>query len=254
VGLDPDMTKIPAELLKTADPIFEFNKQIIDATHELAVAYKLNTAFYEAEGAKGWESLQKTVDYIPEGILKIADAKRGDVDNTSERYAYAFFKTLNFDAVTLSPYMGEDSITPYLKYPGKWVIVLGLTSNKGSKDIQMLKTDNSYVWEDAIRAVKNWGNSDNTMFVIGATHPEMFERVRKIVPDHFLLVPGIGAQGGDFEKVVSSGFNSQCGLLVNASRSIIYAGSGGDYKLKIREAAQLAQREMEHTLKGKKFI
>ena len=255
VGLDTDLTKIPKELLDEEDPIFAFNKAIIDATHELCVAYKINTAFYEAHGEKGWKSMKKTVDYIPKGIFKIADAKRGDIGNTSQKYAEAFFKKYNFDSITLSPYMGEDSVNPYFEYPGKTVILLALTSNEGSEDVQLQKSGKGYVFETVLRKAKKWGNSDNTMFVVGATHPELFKKVRAIVPDHFLLVPGVGAQGGDFGKVAEAGLSKHVGLLVNASRSIIYAGSkASDFKVKAMKAAYQQQREMEHILKNKGYI
>lgn len=250
VGLDTDLKKMPKELLATEDPLFEFNKQIIDATKHLAVAYKINTAFYEVHGEKGWHSMRKTVEYIPQDIFTIADAKRGDIGNTSEMYAETFFNSFDFDAVTLSPYMGEDSIKPYLQYPGKWVIVLGLTSNPGYADVQLLKTGEGYVFEQVIKKVASWGNTDNTMFVVGATHPEMFKTVRAIVPNHFLLVPGIGAQGGDFEGTVDAGFNEVCGLLVNSSRGIIYASNNiDDFAAKATEAASQMQQDMQLALK-----
>ena len=245
VGLDTDIQRIPKELKTKDDPLFEFNKQIIDATHDLAVAYKVNTAFYEAFGSKGWDSMKKTLDYIPEGIFKIADAKRGDIGNTTKLYARAFFEDMNFDAVTLSPYMGADAIKPYLEYENKTAIVLGLTSNEGSKDFQLLKTGKQYLFEKVISTVKKWGNEDNLMFVAGATHPEMFEAIRKIVPNHFLLVPGVGAQGGDFTKLTKAGFNKKCGLLVNSSRGVIYASERKDYKVQAMKAAFQIQREME---------
>lgn len=254
VGLDTDIKRIPKELHKADDPLFEFNKQIIDATQELAVAYKINTAFYEAFGSKGWDSMKKTLDYIPKGIFKIADAKRGDIGNTTQMYARAFFEEMSFDAVTLSPYMGADAIKPYLEYKDKTAIVLGLTSNEGSQDFQMLKTGKTHLFEKVISTVAKWGNEDNLMFVIGATHPEMFESVRKIVPNHFLLVPGVGAQGGDFTKITKAGFNKQCGLLVNSSRAIIYASERKDFKVQAMKAAFQVQREMEFEMKNNDLI
>lgn len=255
VGLDTDLNRIPKELLKTADPVFEFNKQIIDATHELAVAYKLNTAFYESLGADGWNSMKKTLEYIPEGLFTIADAKRGDIGNTADMYAKAFFRDMNFDAVTVAPYMGADSVTPFLKYEGKTAIVLGLTSNAGSQDFQMLKTGKDLLYERVLKTASKWGTADNMMFVVGATHPEMFEGIRKIIPNHFLLVPGIGAQGGDLDKVAEAGLNKSCGLLVNSSRGIIYSGTkASDFGVKAMKAAYQIQRQMEAELKNKGLI
>lgn len=227
VGLDTDINRIPKHLLSAEDPIFEFNKQIIDATKDHCVAYKPNIAFYEALGAKGWESLAKTLDYIPDDIFTIADAKRGDIGNTSSLYAKAFFETLHFDAVTVAPYMGIDSVKPFLEFENKWVILLALTSNKGSQDFQMTPQDNGMpLYEKVMRTAMTWGSPDNLMFVVGATHPEKMQDIRRIAPDHFLLVPGVGAQGGDLGKLSEYGLNSDCGLLVNSSRGIIY--SGGD--------------------------
>ena len=228
VGLDTDINKIPAELKNLKDPVFEFNKRIIDSTHDLCVSYKLNLAFYETLGPAGLESLKKTVDYIPENIFLIADAKRGDIGNTSNMYASAFFEFYNFDAVTLSPYMGKDSVDPYLKYPGKWAILLALTSNKGSQDFQTLKTERGYVYEEVLDISSTWGNSDQIMYVVGATKASSLTSIRKIVPDNFLLIPGVGAQGGDLDEVTRSGINKSVGLIVNASRSIIYASHGAD--------------------------
>ena len=229
VGLDTDINKIPAELKNLKDPVFEFNKRIIDSTHDLCVSYKLNLAFYETLGPAGLESLKKTVDYIPENIFLIADAKRGDIGNTSNMYASAFFEFYNFDAVTLSPYMGKDSVDPYLKYPGKWAILLALTSNKGSQDFQTLKTERGYVYEEVLDISSTWGNSDQIMYVVGATKASSLTSIRKIVPDNFLLIPGVGAQGGDLDEVTRSGINKSVGLIVNASRSIIYASHGADF-------------------------
>jgi orotidine-5'-phosphate decarboxylase len=249
VGLDTELSKIPQHLHDTEDPVFEFNKAIIDATKDYCVAYKPNLAFYEAQGIKGWQSLQKTIDYIPKDIFTIADAKRGDIGNTSRLYAETFFKTYNFDAVTVAPYMGEDSVKPFLAFENKWVIVLGLTSNAGSNDFQFLETtDNFYLHEKVIQKVQEWGSPDNLMFVIGATHPEHFANIRKIAKEHFYLVPGVGAQGGDLEAVARYGMNQDVGLLINSSRAIIYASSGLDFAERANEAAQQLQRQMANLL------
>lgn len=245
VGLDADFSRIPKHLLKYDDPVFEFNKQIIDATKDLCVAYKPNLAFYEAQGVKGWQSLEKTMAYIPEEHFTIADAKRGDIGNTSRMYAKAFFESLNFDAVTVAPYMGEDSVKPFLEFENKWVILLALTSNKGSNDFQFAKQDNvEPLFEKVMRTAQTWGTPDQLMFVIGATHPEKFEEIRRIAPDHFLLVPGVGAQGGDLEKLSAFGMNDLCGLLVNSSRGIIFAGEGEDFAEKSREKAMALKEGM----------
>ncbi|MDX2002749.1 MAG: orotidine-5'-phosphate decarboxylase [Chitinophagales bacterium] len=255
VGLDTDLKKIPADLLQTADPQYEFNRRIIDATRQYAVAYKINTAFYEVYGAKGWESMRKTVAYLPNNAFKIADAKRGDIGNTSEMYAEAFLKQIGFDAITLSPYMGEDSISPYYQYAGKWAIILGLTSNKGSADLQLKAQGDGYFYETVLKTAQTWGNTNNTMFVIGATQPAYFERVRQLVPEHFLLVPGVGAQGGDLHAICAAGLNSHCGLLVNSSRNIIYAGKDmNDFEYKAQKAAENLQMEMAGILKSKGLI
>lgn len=248
IGLDPDMGKIPRHLLQADDPVFEFNRQIIDATADLAVAYKPNLAFYEALGHKGWEGLQKTEAYIPSGIFSIADAKRGDIGNTSALYAKAFFEQMDFDAVTVAPYMGEDSITPFFK-KGKWVIVLAHTSNPGSADFQQLqsKTGRKF-YEEVILKTNQWGTPDNLMYVIGATHADALESVRLLAPDHFFLVPGVGAQGGNLESVSRHGLNKQGGLLVNSSRAIIYASDGKDFASQARKAAQGLQEEMKRHL------
>lgn len=253
VGLDTDIQKIPKHLLQTEDPIFEFNKQIIDATKQFAVAYKPNIAFYEAFGAKGWESLQKTLEYIPKDCFTIADAKRGDIGNTSGLYARAFFDKkssgLEFDSVTVAPYMGEDSVTPFLDFEGKWVILLALTSNAGSKDFQNLVTTNEkQLFEEVLTKSQEWGNSEQLMYVVGATKADMLQSIRKIVPEHFLLVPGVGAQGGSLEEVSKYGMNSHCGLLVNSSRAIIYASSGEDFAEKAAFEAQKVQKEMQEYL------
>mgnify|MGYP001453328904 CR=1 FL=1 len=249
VGLDTDIKKIPSFLLDFEDPIFEFNKRIIDATHKLCIAYKPNIAFYEALGSRGWESLKKTINYIPKDIFTIADAKRGDIGNTSNMYAEAFFNTYNFDSITLSPYMGEDSIKPFLNYKNKWSIVLALTSNKGAVDFQKLRTkDDSFYFEKVLNQVSSWGDDNNTMFVVGATKANDLRKIRKIVPEHFLLVPGIGAQGGDLNEVIKHGINNDIGLIINSSRGIIYAGSEKDFDEKARNAAQEIQKKMSKFL------
>ncbi|SDK61668.1 orotidine-5'-phosphate decarboxylase [Catalinimonas alkaloidigena] len=249
IGLDTDPAKIPAHLHSAADPVLEFNRQIIDATHDLCVAYKPNLAFYESLGPKGWETLAQTLDYIPEGLFTIADAKRGDIGNTSSMYAKAFFETLGCDAVTVAPYMGEDSVTPFLNFEGKWVIMLALTSNAGSLNFQMLELQNrELLFEKVIRTAQKWGSADQLMYVVGATQTTHLRKVRELAPDHFLLVPGIGAQGGDLEAVARFGMNRQCGLLVNASRSILYAGRGKDFAQQARAAAQQVQQQMAELL------
>jgi len=252
IGLDVDLEKIPSHLLALEDPIFEFNKQIIDATHHLAVAYKPNTAFYEAYGIKGWKSLQKTIDYINQNhpeIFTIADAKRGDIGNTSTRYAKAFFEDLNFDSVTVVPYMGSDSVEPFLAFADKFTILLALTSNKGGLDFQVLKDDKGVtLYERVLQESKTWQNSDQLMYVVGATRPEYFKKIRKIVPDHFLLVPGVGAQGGNLQEVCKYGMNDNVGLLVNSSRGIIYASSGKDFAVKAQEKTLELQQEMAKIL------
>ena len=249
VGLDTDISKIPSHLLKYKNPVLEFNKQIIDATHDLSVAYKPNIAFYEQYGAKGWEILEKTVNHIPANIFKIADAKRGDIGNTSNMYAKAFFETMPFDSITVAPYMGEDSIKPFLEFKDKWVIILGLTSNKGAQDFQFLKSNKKPLFQNVIEKCMQYGTADNTMFVIGATKEAYFEAIRKFCPDHFFLVPGVGAQGGDLQKLSQYGMNKDCGLLVNATRSIIYASNGKDFAEKAREEALRMQNEMKKYLK-----
>lgn len=244
VGLDASIEKIPKHLKSNADAIFEFNKQIIDATLDVCVAFKINTAFYEAMGIKGWEALEQTVSYIPSTHFKIADAKRGDIGNTSSQYAKAFFEVLNFDAITIAPYMGHDSIMPFLEYENKWTIVLGLTSNKGSEDFQQQKTGDDYLYESVIKKVKEWGTKENLMFVVGATKAIDLSTVRKIVPDNFLLIPGVGFQGGSLAEVSKYGLNSDCGLLVNVSRAIIYAGKDENFAKQSRIIARQYQTEM----------
>ena len=257
VGLDTDISKIPSHLLKTEDPFFEFNKLIIDATKDLCVSYKPNMAFYETQGVKGWSSLEKTINYInktcPE-IFTIADAKRGDIGNTSKMYAQAFLETLNFDSITVAPYMGEDSVSPFLEYKNKWVILLALTSNKGALDFQTARlttTDGGKekkLFEQVLATSKKWGTPENMMYVVGATQAEMLKDIRKLVPDHFLLVPGVGAQGGSLPDVAKYGMNKQCGLLVNSSRGIIYASNGTDFAEKARQEALILQKEMQQLL------
>ena len=248
IGLDTDINKIPKYLLDCDDPVFEFNKQIIDSTHDLCVAYKLNTAFYESNGIKGWESLIKTLDYIPENIFTIADAKRGDIGNTSSLYARAFFKKLNFDSITVAPYMGSDSVEPFLNFKGKWVILLAATSNPGGKDFQFLNVADRPLFEHVLIKSKEWGSKENLMYVVGATRGELFSDIRKVIPDHFLLVPGIGAQGGDLESVCKNGMNDTCGLLVNSSRGIIYKSQGKDFAEQARNAAHTLQQQMAQML------
>lgn len=244
VGLDTDLTKIPLQLLSSPDPVFTFNKAIIDATRDLCVSYKINTAFYEALGLKGWEAMEKTVRYIGNEHFKIADAKRGDIGNTSDQYAKAFFEALPFDAVTVAPYMGEDSVRPFLQYEGKWAIVLGLTSNKGAADFELQQAGNGLLYEKVLTSVSQWGSPDNLMFVVGATQADSFTNIRKLTPDHFYLVPGVGAQGGSLKEISEKAMNKDCGILVNASRAIIYASSGEDFAEKAREVAKGYQEEM----------
>lgn len=251
IGLDVDLEKIPQHLLKLDDPIFEFNKQIIDATHHLAVAYKPNIAFYEAYGIKGWQALQKTIAYLNQNypeIFTIADAKRGDIGNTSTRYAKAFFEDLNFDSLTIAPYMGSDSVEPFLAFKDKFTILLALTSNKGGLDFQGLASDGSKVYEHVLKTALTWKNANNLMFVIGATKAEYFKSIRTIVPNHFLLVPGIGAQGGNLQDVCKYGLTDKIGLLINSSRGIIYASNGANFAQKAMESALELQLQMEQIL------
>ncbi len=257
VGLDTDLTKIPKHLQSHPDAIFEFNKAIIDATFPHCVSYKINTAFYEALGVKGWEAMERTVNYIPDTHFKIADAKRGDIGNTSTQYARAFFEAMNFDAVTVAPYMGEDSVRPFLEYEGKWAIVLGLTSNKGANDFELKQLVSSngeehlraeFLYERVLRTVSKWGTPDNLMFVVGATQPEEFINIRSIIPDHFLLVPGVGAQGGSLKDISEKAMNDDCGLLVNASRAVIYASGKEDFATEAKAIAEQYQFEMKSYL------
>ncbi len=255
VGLDTDIRKIPPFLLDTSDPIFAFNKAIINATAPFTVAYKPNLAFYESEGIEGWMSLEKTIQYLHQNypdIFLIADAKRGDIGNTSSMYARAFFEKMSFDAVTVAPYMGEDSVKPFLGYEGKRVILLALTSNKGAYDFQFVEDTGTgeKLFEKVLRISKDWGSAENMMYVIGATKAEELEGIRKIVPDHFLLVPGVGAQGGSLQDVAKYGLNKQCGLLVNSSRAIIYASENEDFAQKAAESAKETRDEMFELLKN----
>jgi len=249
VGLDPDPKRIPQHLGTGPAAVYRFNQAIIDATRDLCVAYKPNTAFYEAMGPEGWEVLRATLEYIGDKHLKIADAKRGDIGNTSRMYARAFFETIHADAITVAPYMGEDSVKPFLDFEDKWVILLALTSNLGSEDFQMTKQeDNQPLFAKVMQKAQNWGNSDNLMFVCGATHPEKFKILREIAPDHFFLVPGVGAQGGDLAAIAQYGMNDHCGLLVNSSRGIIYASGEEDFAEKAREEALKLQQQMADAL------
>ena len=249
IGLDTDIQKIPEHLLKFDDPVFEFNKQIIDSTKDLCVAYKLNTAFYESNGINGWKSLMKTIEYIPKNIFSIADAKRGDIGNTSKMYAKTFFETMDFDSITVNPYMGSDSVEPFLDFNKKWVILLALTSNKGSEDFQNFSNQsNIKLYQQVIEKSMNWSDDSRIMYVVGATKSDSLKEIRKIIPDHFLLIPGVGAQGGSLDDVVKFGMNKDCGLLINSSRSIIYAGQGENFAYNAREAALKIKLEMENYL------
>ena len=246
IGLDTDSAKIPKHLLSFEDPVFEFNKRIIDETKDLCVAFKLNIAFYESQGINGWKSLMKTIDYIPKEIFTIADAKRGDIGNTSSMYAKTFFESMDFSSITVSPYMGSDSVEPFLKFKNKWVILLALTSNLGSQDFQKISDSNGInLYENVIRKSAKWAGDDRMMYVVGATQSKLIKEVRKIVPNHFLLVPGIGAQGGNLSEVIENGLNSDYGLLINSSRSIIYSDSSLDFASSARNAAMQIKLEME---------
>jgi orotidine-5'-phosphate decarboxylase len=255
IGLDTDKSKIPKHLLSHSDPVFEFNRQIIDATKDYCVSYKINTAFYEALGVKGWESMERTINYIPPSHFKIADAKRGDIGNTSAQYAKAFFETLNFDAITVAPYMGEDSVKPFLEHKDKWTILLGLTSNIGAKDFELKKivtvkddleegvhttqTNTNFLYENVLQTSSKWGTTENLMFVVGATQAVEFANIRRHTPDHFYLVPGVGAQGGSLKEISQKALLKDCGLLVNVSRAVIYASNSEDFS---DEASIIAQR------------
>jgi orotidine-5'-phosphate decarboxylase len=247
VGLDTDPDKLPDILKHDPDGVFTFNKAIIDATRDHCVAYKINTAFYEAMGSKGWDLLERTAAYLPDTHFRIADAKRGDIGNTSAQYAKAFLRMLPFDSVTIAPYMGADSVQPFLAYEGKWGIVLGLTSNKGAEDFelkQLAGDGGPRLYEEVLRKVSEWGHTGNLMFVVGATQAEAFTRIREIIPDHFLLVPGVGAQGGSLEEISRKALNADCGLLVNASRAIQYASAGSDFAEQAESVALGYRSEM----------
>ena len=255
VGLDTDIKKIPQHLLKEEDPIFEFNKAIIDSTASFCIAYKPNLAFYEAHGVKGWIAFEKTIEYIKANYndhLIIADAKRGDIGNTSAMYARTFFEEMDIDALTVAPYMGEDSVTPFLQYENKWVVLLALTSNKGSQDFQLLKdADGIQLFEKVLKQSQQWGNSENMMYVVGATQGQMFEKIRQIVPDHFLLVPGVSAQGGSLEEVCKYGMTEECGLIINSSRAIIYASQDKDFARVAAQRALEVQQQMSRIIENK---
>lgn len=244
VGLDSDITKIPKHLLSETDPVFEFNKRIIDATKDYCVGYKINTAFYEALGLQGWVTMDKTLAYIPSTHFTIADAKRADIGNTSAQYAKAFFEAMHFDAITVAPYMGADSIQPFLSYKDKWTILLGLTSNSGAADFELQQAGNELLYEKVLRTASQWGDAGQLMFVVGATHPNEFINIRKITPDHFYLVPGVGAQGGSLQEISEKAMNKDVGILVNASRAIIYASGQEDFAVKAMLAAKQYQQEM----------
>lgn len=258
VGLDTEISKLPSHLLRQPDAVFSFNKEIIDATARFAVAYKPNTAFYEANGAKGWSSLEKTVAYIREKhpeVFIIADAKRGDIGSTSANYAKAFFESMNVDAVTVAPYMGYDAVSPFLEFSNKWVVLLALTSNISAANFQYLELESGMqLYEKVIYEAKNWASSEQMMFVVGATHPDAIEKIREIIPDYFLLVPGVGAQGGSLEVVAEKGLNGEAGLLVNSSRQIIYASSGIDFAQKAAAEAQRIQLKMKFLLEQKGLL
>jgi orotidine-5'-phosphate decarboxylase len=244
VGLDTDIDKIPKHLFSEEDPVFAFNKAIIDATKDYTVAYKINTAFYESQGVKGWISMGKTLDYIPKDIFTIADAKRGDIGNTADQYAKTFFNTYPFDSVTVAPYMGSDSVKPFLQFEGNWAIVLGITSNGGSADFQLQQCGDELLYEKVLKTVAGWGNPGNLMFVVGATRKEQLQHVRKMLPEHFFLIPGVGAQGGDVPTVCENTMNSDGGILINVSRAVIFAGSDADFAKRAGEAAAEYQKQM----------
>jgi len=244
IGLDTDIKKIPIHLLNEPDPVFSFNKAIIDATSDLCVSYKINTAFYESMGVKGWETLEKTVQYIPDELFTIADAKRGDIGNTAAQYAKTFFEVYGFDAITVNPYMGEDSVRPFLEYDDKWTIVLGLTSNPGAADFELLKLDHHYLYERVIQTSMKWGSPENLMYVIGATQSHLFSDIRKFCADHFFLVPGVGTQGGDLQQISAHALNKDIGVFVNVSRAVIYASDKENYAREGRSIACQLQQNM----------
>jgi orotidine-5'-phosphate decarboxylase len=244
VGLDTDLTKIPSHLLNEPDPALAFNKAIIDATKDFTVCYKINTAFYEAQGIDGWKTMKETLEYIPKDIFTIADAKRGDIGNTSEQYAKTFFHTYPFDSVTVAPYMGKDSVGPFLQFENKWAIVLGLTSNPGSADFELQQCGEELLYEKVLKTVSSWGSPENLMFVIGATRKEQLKHVREMLPDHFFLIPGVGAQGGDVPTVCGNTLNKDGGILINVSRAVIYASTGKDFAEAAHKAAKEYQEQM----------
>lgn len=249
VGLDSDVNKLPASLPKNATGMLAFNKAIIEATLPFAIAYKINTAFYEALGAEGWQVMEKTLEFLPKDVFKIADAKRGDIGNTSKLYAKAFFETLTFDALTIAPYMGEDSVKPFLEYENKWVILLALTSNIGNQDFEMLKLSNGrYLYEEVLLKSQEWANHEKMMYVVGATQSEKFQEIRKLAPRHFLLVPGVGTQGGNLERVIEYGKNEAGGLLINISRDILFASQANDFAEKAYQKAEFWQKQMREKL------
>lgn len=250
VGLDTDITKIPKHLLGAADPVFEFNRMIIDATKDHCVSYKINTAFYEALGRKGWDAMEKTVNYIPKSHFTIADAKRGDIGNTSSQYAKAFFETLDFDAITVAPYMGADSVKPFLEYKDKWTILLGLTSNSGAQDFELQPAGDGLLYEKVLTTAARWGTPENLMYVVGATQADSFTAIRNLTPDHFYLVPGVGAQGGSLKEISAKAMNKDVGLLVNASRAVIYASAGEDFAERAADVAKGYAEEMAGYLKS----
>ena len=254
IGLDTDINKIPSFLLENDDPIFSFNKSIIDQTHKYCIAYKLNTAFYESNGASGWVSMNKTVDYIKQNypeIFTIADAKRGDIGNTSKMYAEAFFSKINFDAITINPYMGSDSVKPFLEFENKFSILLGLTSNVGAEDLQLKKTNEDYIFSEMINSSKSWGDISNMMYVVGATKADYIKKIRKIIPEHFLLIPGVGAQGGNLDEICKYALNDSVGIIVNSSRSIIYASNDSFFAESAAKEAIKLQSQMKEILSSR---
>lgn len=252
VGLDTDINKIPTHLLNQPNPVLAFNKQIIDATHDLCIAYKINTAFYECRGIKGWQTMIDTLNYIPKNIFTIADAKRGDIGNTATMYAQAFFDKqasgMSFDAVTVAPYMGADSVKPFLAFANKWTILLALTSNESGKNFQLIKNEDGFLYQQVITQANQWATAEQLMYVVGATRGQAFEAIRKIAPHHFLLVPGVGEQGGSLADVCKYGLNADCGLIVNSSRGIIYAGADENFANAARNEALKIQQQMEAEL------
>ena len=255
IGLDTDINKIPSFLLENDDPIFSFNRSIIDKTHKYCIAYKLNTAFYESNGASGWVSMNKTIDYIKQNyplIFTIADAKRGDIGNTSKMYAEAFFRKMNFDSITINPYMGADSVKPFLEFENKFSILLGLTSNIGAEDLQLKTTDNDYIFSEMINLSKSWGDSSNMMYVVGATKADYIQKIRKIIPNHFLLIPGVGAQGGNLDEICKFALNDSVGIIINSSRSIIYASNDNLFADSAAREAIKLQSQMKEILSSRK--